>query len=41
MLWMLCDLREKLVRVYAYGFCNIKKFNHIQPPFPALKLRNK
>ena len=41
MLWMLCDLREKLVRVYAYGLCNIKKFNHIQPPFAALKLRNK
>jgi hypothetical protein len=41
MLRMLCDLREKLVGVYPYRFCNIKEFDHIQPPFSALKLRNK
>src|SRR5260370_42269090 len=41
MLWMLCDLREKLVGVYGYGFCDINKFNHIQPPFAPLQLRNK
>lgn len=41
MLRMLCDLREKLVGFYPQGFCNIKEFDHIQPPFSTLKLRNK
>jgi hypothetical protein len=40
MLRMLCNLREKLVGVYPCGFCNIKEFDHIQPPLAALQREN-